>query len=163
MPTRILLLPVLALLLGAWVQGAGPTGFDPASKLTEIDAARSEYLDGGKRVISEGAVRVTQPGVILTADRIEVTFVEDTREIEEVLALGRVRYATITGDAIAGDRALYIAADSTFTVTGNVVVAQEAQVSTGEQLIYNTQTGSILMTGGENGRVRALISQADGG
>lgn len=156
-----LLLPCLAVLAGAWMQApAGPIGFDP-SKPTDIDASRSEYLEGGKRILLEGSVVISQPGVILTADRVEIDFIEGTQEIRELLALGRVRYATVNGDAIAGERALYSASEKSLTVTTNVVVVQDTQVATGEQLIYNTETGSILMTGGEGGRVRALIQQQD--
>ena len=158
---HLLLLPITMLLAGAWVQNAGPAGFDPA-KPTAIDAERSEWFDGGSRIILEEGVQISQPGIILTADQMEIEFVPGTQEIKQLTAIGRVRYATADGNAIAGDRALYSGSEALLTVTGNVVVVQQTQVATGDQLIYNTETGAIRMTGGEEGRVRALITPQEG-
>lgn len=139
----------------------GPVGFDPG-KPTELDAERAELLEGGNKVLAEGDVRISQPGVVLTADRMDVYFVTGTREIDRLVAVGRVRYASVSGDAVAGDRAVYTAADSLLTVSGNVVVLQDSQVATAETLTYNTATGAMVMTGGEGRRVRGLFSRQEG-
>lgn len=155
----MLLIMALALSAQSFAQAPG-VGFDP-SKKTEIDAARAEWRDGGRVVIAEGGVSISQPGVILTAERMEVTVVEGSDEVERVVATGRVRYASVNGDAIAGERAVYSAVQGTLIVTGRVVVVQEGQVATGHELTYNTETGAMLLVAEPGGRVRGLLAERD--
>lgn len=138
----------------------GPVGFDP-KKRTNIDAGRVERI--GQTMFAEGQVTITQPGVIITADQMEVTLIEGTSEVEKLIATGRVRYASISGDAVAGERAVFTAADNTLIVTENVVLVQETQVATGDQLVYNTLTGAVVMTAAPGGRVRGLLSEQQDG
>lgn len=140
---------------------AQTVSFDP-KKPTEIDAERAEVLKNGDHYILEGAVSVSQPGVILTADRMDVFRRAGTSEIQRVVASGRVRYASVTGDAIAGDEAIYVAAESTLVVSGNVVVLQQGQVATAEELTYNTETGGMVMKSGDGKRVRGLFTKQEG-
>lgn len=154
-------LPFLLVLAAAGAQAQSGLGFDP-SKRTAIDAARVERLEAGARLIGEGGVTISQPGVILKAERMEITLVPGTSEIRELLAIGTVRYANVEGDAIAGGLAIYRAEDNTLTVTGDVVVLQDGQVATGDQLVYNTETGATTMTSVPGGRVRGLLPNRDG-
>ena len=147
---------LLACVLAASAQAQTGVGFDP-SKETAIDAERVERLSGGERLIGEGGITITQPGVILKADRMEISFLPGTTEIAELIAVGKVRYANVAGDAIAGERAHYRAAENTMVVTGDVVVLQGGQVATGDELTYNTETGAMTMTSAPGGRVRGLI------
>ncbi|MEM1289651.1 MAG: LptA/OstA family protein, partial [Pseudomonadota bacterium] len=118
---------------------------------------------GGSRYLAEGNVVITQPGVILRAQRMELTIDPESNEIELLVARGRVRYATVEGDAVAGEYARYSASNDLLVVRTNVVILQEGQVATGDQLVYNTVTGAAEMTGGEGGRVRGLIPGKQGG
>lgn len=137
-------------------------GFHP-SKTTDFAAdGRAERFDGGSRVIAEGNVVVSQPGVVLKADKMDATIDLATNAIVKIIATGNVRYATVAGDAIAGQQAVYDAELNTFTVTEDVVLLQDGQVATGEQLIYNTVTGAATMTAGPDGRVRGLIPSKQG-
>ncbi|GGY45337.1 LptA/OstA family protein [Parvularcula lutaonensis] len=136
---------------------AQTVSFDP-NKPTEVDGDRAELLGGGEHVILEGNVSISQPGVILTADRMDV-FRDADGDLQRVEAAGRVRYAAVTGDAIAGDRAIYFATENRLVVQGNVVVLQQGQVATAEELTYNTETGAMVMTGGDGRRVRGLLQQ----
>jgi lipopolysaccharide transport protein LptA len=143
----------------AFAQDA-PIGFDP-NKRTKIDAERVERGPGGRTMIGEGGVTISQPGVVLQAERMELFVDPATNAIERVIATGRVRYANVTGDAIAGMRAVYVAAENSLTVTGDVVVLQEDQIATAEVLIYNVETGAMTMRSGPSTRVRGLIRQSE--
>jgi lipopolysaccharide export system protein LptA len=144
----------------AFAQSA-PVGFDP-DKPTEIDAERAERRPGGEEWVGEGSVRISQPGVVLTADRMVVKIDSNTNEIRGVEATGRVRYANVNGDAIAGNRARYDAAKQTLVVSGEVVLLQGPQVATADELTYNTVTGAMVMSNRPGGRVRGLFSQGAG-
>jgi lipopolysaccharide export system protein LptA len=150
----------------AWLAGtaaAQPASvtFDPA-KETSFDAQRAEVLDGQSRIVAEGGVRISQPGVVLTSDRMEITRNAETEEIDRFFATGRVRYASVSGDAIAGDEALYLSTENTLVVTGNVVLLQDGQIATGSRLVYNTKTGAITLTAEAGERVRGLLPQRQG-
>ncbi|MEM9837950.1 MAG: LptA/OstA family protein [Pseudomonadota bacterium] len=146
----------VALLLTAPAYAQSGVGFDPSEE-TAIDAERVERFEGGNRMVGSGGITITQPGVILKAERMEITFIPGTSEIDNLIAIGKVRYANVDGDAIAGARAVYRANDDQLTVTGDVVVLQGGQIATGNELVYNTDTGAMTMTSGPGGRVRSLI------
>lgn len=150
--------PLLLIMSAATAQTS--VGFDP-SKPTEIDGGRVERLEGGRVLIGEGQMRIAQPGVVLTAARMEITIDPVTSEIERLVATGRVRYANVEGDAIAGDRAVYTAAENRLDVGGNVVVLQGQQVATSDSLTYNTITGAMVMSSNPGGRVRGLLVRSD--
>ncbi|MEM6912929.1 MAG: LptA/OstA family protein [Pseudomonadota bacterium] len=135
-------------------------GFDP-EKPSEIDADRVERTDAGLTWIGDGSVRVSQPGVVLTADKMIVSLDEETGEIASIEATGSVRYANIQGDALAGDHALFVSTSNTLTVTGSVVVLQGPQVATADKLTYNTLTGAMVMSTEPGGRVRGLFAGQD--
>lgn len=148
-------------MLTATAHAQSGVGFDPSQE-TAIDAERVERFEGGNRMVGSGGITITQPGVILKAVRMEITFVPGTSEIANLIATGRVRYANIEGDAIAGERAVYDADTNQLTVTGDVVVLQGGQVATGGELVYNTETGAMTMTSAPGGRVRSLIPKVAG-
>ncbi|MEM6746032.1 MAG: LptA/OstA family protein [Pseudomonadota bacterium] len=153
------LILVLALCWGhAWAQVG--VGFD-SEQPSEIDAARVERMDAGLTWIGEGDVRVSQPGVVLTADEMVIKLSAETGEIESIEATGSVRYANVQGDALAGDYAFFEAARSVLTVTGSVVVLQGQQVATADKLTYNTLTGAMVMSTEPGGRVRGLFAGQD--
>lgn len=152
---------LLVLALGwapAWAQVG--VGFD-SQKPSEIDAARVERTDAGLTWIGEGDVRVSQPGVVLTADKMVIRLTEDTGEIESIEATGSVRYANVQGDALAGDYAFFESEKNVLTVTGSVVVLQGPQVATADKLTYNTLTGAMVMSTEPGGRVRGLFAGQD--
>ncbi|MEO1657378.1 MAG: LptA/OstA family protein [Pseudomonadota bacterium] len=142
----------------AWAQGG--VGFD-SEKPSEIDAARVERKDAGLTWIGEGDVRVSQPGVVLTADEMIIKLSAETGEIESIEAMGSVRYANVQGDALAGDHAFFEAGGNQLTVTGSVVVLQGPQVATADKLTYNTITGAMVMSTEPGGRVRGLFAGQD--
>lgn len=135
-------------------------GFDPDVPVA-IDAERLERFEGGQRLLLSGkdggSATVSQPGVILAAQTMELFLVPGTNSIDRLVATGRVRYANAGGDAVAGDRAVFVEADSLLTVSGNVVVLQGTQVATADTLTYDTETGATVMTAAPGRRVRGLF------
>ncbi|MEM1380465.1 MAG: LptA/OstA family protein [Pseudomonadota bacterium] len=161
----VLRFAIAALFLGASAQAQTGMGFDP-SKETVIDAERVER-DGPGRLLGQGdqngQMAISQPGVILKADRMEILVVPETNAIRQLTATGKVRYANANGDAIAGEKAVYQADANRLIVTGDVVVLQGGQIATGQELIYDTETGAMTMTSGPGGRVRGLLPQRENG
>ncbi len=66
-------------------------------------------------------------------------------------ANGSVYYATPT-QKVHGDNALYDAASTTLTITGDVVATQGQNVLRGTRMVFNTQTGQGHMEGTAKGR-----------
>lgn len=125
----------------------------------DVTAARCEVFENEDTVRCEGSVRVAQGEAILAAERMTIFGTRAEGGFERIEAVGGVRYAT--GDnAMSGNSAIYDAASSTLTVTGDVVVVQADQVMTGGRLVYNTVTGATIFTPPEGGRVRGVFYTA---
>ncbi len=85
-------------------------------------------------------------------------------KIERMEAEGPVYYTTETQNA-KGDHGTYIAADDTITLTGNVVLVQDKNVSTGDKLVINKTTKHATLYSKNSGapqRVRGVFYQDDG-
>jgi lipopolysaccharide export system protein LptA len=67
---------------------------------------------------------------------------------------GSVYYVTPT-QKVHGDAALYDAASTTLTITGDVVATQGQNVLRGTRMVFNTQTGQGHMEGAAKGRNQA--------
>jgi lipopolysaccharide export system protein LptA len=67
---------------------------------------------------------------------------------------GSVYYVTPT-QKVHGDNAIYVAADDTLTVTGDVVATQGQNVLRGTKMVFNTRTGQGHMEGAVKGRNKA--------
>lgn len=90
-------------------------------------------------------------------------------QLDRMEADGNVYYVT-PNQVVKGDHAVYAADSKTIIVTGDVVVAQGRNVSSGSRLVINTDTGVATMASdvvgrGQRGRVRAVLfpNQATGG
>jgi lipopolysaccharide export system protein LptA len=82
-------------------------------------------------------------------------------QLDRMEADGQVYYVT-PNQIVKGDHAVYSADTKTIVVTGDVIVAQGRNVSSGTRLVINTDTGVANMesdvTGrGKSGRVRAVF------
>jgi lipopolysaccharide export system protein LptA len=75
-------------------------------------------------------------------------------DLVRLRADGSVYYAT-PSQKVHGDAALYEAANSTLTVTGDVVATQGPNVLRGTRMVFNTQTGQGHMEGASKGRNKA--------
>ena len=72
-------------------------------------------------------------------------------DLVRLRADGSVYYATPT-QKVHGDKAVYDAASTTLTITGDVVATQGQNVLRGTRMVFNTQTGQGHMEGAAKGR-----------
>ena len=171
MTGRVISILLLALALGGAARAQGlaePPGEGPL----DVSADRVEVFDQEGRAVYSGDVNATRGGVRLRADRIEVFF--QRREgggfgdIRRLVAEGEVYYVT-PAEVARGDRGVYEIADEIITLTGEVVLTQGCNVSTGEELVANLNTGFSSLSGGEagdaertGGRVRSIFFPDEG-
>ena len=81
--------------------------------------------------------------------------------IQKMEAKGPVYLVTPTQSA-KGDHGTYMAADDTFTLTGNVILMQDKNVVRGERLVVQQKTGQSTLYAssqgrGSSGRVRGVF------
>lgn len=129
----------------------------------DISSDDQEILDQDNQIRFIGNVNAIRGDTRLRADEAEATIAHNAqtgqRRIERITARGDVFYVTATETA-RGDRAVYTLSDEVVVLTGSVVLTQGCNVSTGEELVINMQTGISRLTGG-NGRVRSLFFSQD--
>ncbi|MEO1015380.1 MAG: lipopolysaccharide transport periplasmic protein LptA [Pseudomonadota bacterium] len=116
----------------------------------------SDRLESEEKVATWiGEVRVVQGDSILTSDRLVITQSEGGG-VEEIRAIGNVRYATAK-EAIKGDIAVYSETTRSIRMTGDVVVTQGEQILTGEDLTYWVDTGRVIFAAKKGERVRGVF------
>ena len=144
--------------------------FDPDSGVpTVIDADTADYRPGV--TVLTGQVDVRQGDVRVLADRMEI-YTSDTSAgavptegITRIVAEGNFYYITPEQE-VKGSKGVYVAANDTFTVTGDVILLQDENVVSGDTLVYDLKTDEARVVGtcegrrcGGTGRVRILLKQ----
>lgn len=161
--TRILAAVTAAAVLAA------PAGFAqeraPGEGPLDISADRGEVFDAEGRVVYTGDANVVRGGTRLRADRIEAFFTRTGNggfsDLQRILAEGEVFYVT-EREIARGDQGVYDLVEGVITLTGSVVLTQGCNVSTGERLIVNIDSGAAQLSGGgENQRVRSVFFDDD--
>lgn len=118
----------------------------------------------------QGNVETRQDDAHLRTDVLKLYSAKTTKpgsssascgDLTRIEALGSVYYAT-PQQRVRGDKAVYLAADNTITITGDVVAVQGKNVMRGEKMVINVKTGDGQMdtsVHGRNkpGRVRSVI------
>lgn len=177
----------LSLLVGApaLAQPPKPAAASSAAQAKlpyDITADHGEVFNDEHRAVYTGNVVVIQGADRLTTPKLDVYFAqkggaakpakqapagavtpaESFRKIERMEAEGPVYFTTPTQNA-KGDHGTYLAADETTTLTGNVILVQDKDVSTGDKLVINRITDHYVMssTGGGKQRVRGVFYQDD--
>ncbi len=119
-----------------------------------------------------GNVVVIQKESTIKADRIKLFFNEDSDldnikddnpqgRINKIIANGNVEYTSLDRQAFA-DKAVYLAADETLTLTGNSPkVKTGSSYVTGERIIVYQQQDQVIVEGGSSQRVEALFNPED--
>lgn len=144
----------------------------------DITANRQDFYNDDNKTIYTGDVEAIQGTDRLRTPRLTVFFTKkdpnarapkqpaagaDTgnRKIEHMEAEGPVFFANPTQNG-RGDHGVYTAADQTTVLTGNVVLVQGKNVSTGDKLILNQATNQAqLFSGQSSKRVRGVFYQED--
>lgn len=104
--------------------------------------------------IFEGDVVVIQGELRMSAERVEVLFIDETNEISRLIATGGVLLANAEDEAEA-DRADYDITTQMLTMTGDVLVNQGETVIAADSMVVNVTDGSAVM----QGRVRTTLQQ----
>ncbi len=149
---------------------ATPRFGQPGSPI-DVGSDNSEVMQAENKVVLTGRVEIVQGQTRLRAPRVVLFYNPSSAvkgqpatpaatpgTIRRMEADGPVYFVTATQTA-KGDRGLYEAETETVTLTGNVVVTQDRNVSTGDKLVIQQRTGQITMTGGPStsGRVRGVF------
>jgi lipopolysaccharide export system protein LptA len=170
-PNPMKSLPVIAaaLVLGAAAPAAAQ--FAQNSK-APIDTISDHFEHTGADCVStwQGNVEAVQDNARLRADVLKLFSEKQTKAGSSNATCGNIVRAEADGSVyyvtprqrVKGDKAVYVAADSTITITGDVVAVQDKNVMRGNRMVINTQTGDGQMeasqTGaGKPGRVRTVI------
>jgi lipopolysaccharide export system protein LptA len=120
-----------------------------ASESLTVNRDTGSAVFTGDVVIAQGTIR-------LSADSVEVIYVEASGDISRLLAEGHVIFVTDT-DAAQSDRAEYNLVDRQLVMTGNVLLTQGASTIASERMIVNLDTGEAQL----DGRVRTTLTQRD--
>lgn len=158
-----------AALAGAGLALAPASALAQAGALTppgdgplDVSANDLEVFDQQNRVVYSGDVNATRGQARLRADRIEVFFEPGTGsgfgEVHRMVATGDVYYVTPTEVARANE-GIYDIQAGTIVMTGNVILTQGCNVSTGQRLTANLETGVSELGGGSQSgqRVRSVF------
>jgi lipopolysaccharide export system protein LptA len=165
-PLLALVMTVLATGGAALAQGAAKPSqqglFARAQGPLGISADTVGYLPDSCQSTWKGRVEATQDQTRMRADQVS-TFSHRTGakqcagEFDRMEATGNVFYVTPQVKA-RGDRAVYVVADSTVTITGKVIVTSDQGVSETNKLVLNVNTNEATMGDAAPGqRVRAVI------
>jgi lipopolysaccharide export system protein LptA len=132
----------------------------------DITADELEVVNGQCQAIWKGKAEALQDTTRLRADVLKIFNKAGTPkpgaaagsncgDMERMEATGSVYYVT-PQQKVRSDAAVYEAASTTITMTGNVVAVQGSNVLTGDRMVFNTQTGAGQMQGGtgKGGKVR---------
>ena len=156
-PTRSLsiFLFVLVLFIFPVIALAGdPSGPLAGKGRFVIDSDTMEALGDGKIIIFKGRVSA-RDDFILCSDELRITY-NDANEIKEIVALGSVRLFQGGRIATAG-KAEFDREKRTIVFLGEPRISQCGDVVSGNRIIYNMDTESAVVEGGEGARVRAVM------
>jgi lipopolysaccharide export system protein LptA len=107
-----------------------------------------------------GRVEVTQDDARLRADNVVITRQPGVNgrgfgEVITIVATGNIYYVT-TDSTMKGDQAVYTKATDQMVVTGDVILTQGQNVTTGTRLVYDLTQKTTNFDAG-TGRVKAVI------
>jgi lipopolysaccharide export system protein LptA len=160
----------------------GPSRIDTSSKLPyDITADQQEVFNEehrtvyrGNVVVIQGTDRLNTPQLTVISDKKDpvatkgkpaapppaATATNTFGKIKQMDAEGPVYFTTPTQNA-KGDHGTYLASDNTITLTGNVVLVQNKDVSTGEKLVIDRTTDhyTLYRKNDTGGRVRGVFYQ----
>ena len=136
-----------------------------------VNADRSEVSEKQRQVVLINNVDIMQGDARLRANRVVINYSGsgDTQtsglggfgDISSMDAVGEVFYVTPEIKA-TGDKGVYVAAEDTITLTGNVVLIRGEDVATGERLVMQLSEGRTVLDGGQ-GQVQMNINPNETG
>lgn len=152
---------VAALMLAAASAGAAEDRVNPrraeiGSRPIEITADRL-FADSGKNSVTfEGNVVARQEDVVLHSDRLFAEYSRASRAIERITAEGNVRVLQAGKEARAA-HAVFHNLDQRIVLTGGSELIEGKNVLKGETVTIYLRENRSVVTGGEGGRVKAVL------
>jgi lipopolysaccharide export system protein LptA len=157
---RLLTTTALLLTLGAGAPAAAQLAQGGKGPL-DIAADGQDFTNSQCQSIWRGNVEALQADARLRTDLLKVFFESKPTkpgssntacgDLQRIEAEGSIYYAT-PQQKVHGDNAVYVAANDTLTVTGDVVATQGQNVMRGQRMVINTKTGEGHMVGAATGR-----------
>ncbi len=137
----------------------------------DVSADDLQVFEADGRAVYSGDVNAVRGGARLRADQVTVFF--DNADggrfdaVSRLIAEGEVYYVTAS-EVAHGARGVYDVEADTITLTGDVVLTQGCNVSTGSRLVADLTTGVSRLDGSGggdgDGRVRSVFfSEENGG
>jgi len=120
-----------------------------ASESLTVNRESGSAVFTGDVVIAQGKLR-------LSAESVEVIYLEASGDISRLLAEGHVIFVT-ENDAAQSDQAEYNLTDRRLIMTGNVMLTQGASTIASDRMTVNLDTGEAQL----DGRVRTTLTQQD--
>ena len=153
---------------------AGGVHFGQPGSPIDISAKSTQVFQLENRVVYQGDVEALQGTDRLRTPQLTIWFNKNNAvkapapagqpsvgPVDRMDAVGPVYFVTATQNA-RGDHGTYSAADDTITLTGNVVLTQDKNVSTGDKLVIHQKTGlATLSTDTAGKRVRGVFYNED--
>ena len=148
---------LLVLLVPGGAAGEKPTPADELGRLPiEITADRLSADSIRESVTFEGNVTAVQGDVTLYAERLFAEYSRDVRAIEKITAEGKVRVVHAGREARAA-RAVFFNLEQKIVLTGGADLVQGENTLKGDTVTIYLRENRSVVTGGEGGRVRAVI------
>ncbi len=152
---------------GVWPGAGGARGARaeerPATRSGEFGKSpidiTADHLsaDSAKESVTfEGNVVVKQDDVTLQADRVFAEYSRESRSVEKITAEGNVRVIQGQRDARAA-RAVFYNLEQRIVLTGGANLEYGENTLKGETMTIYLRENRSVVTGGEGGRVRAVI------
>ncbi len=120
----------------------------------EITSDRMRSENGGQKIIFSGNVAITQGGMAITSDIIEVYSTSNKKQTNEIVAIGNVEISRGNKKA-KGDRAVYLKHLQKIILTGNpTAIAWEGDdIIEGREMIFLMKKDRFVV----NERVHAKL------
>lgn len=151
-----------SLLLVVWVAWSQPAKA-AEEDLTErsqapvtVTADRLEADEAAGSVVFIGNAVAVQEDVTIHADRLTILSAPDTREIERVIAEGRVRILQ-QGRQAESEKAVFDRTEETITLTGTPRLREGQNIVEGEEIVLLLDERRSIVRGGAGGRVNAVF------
>ena len=111
-----------------------------------------------RKSIFTGDVYAYNESLKVWSDEMTIKLKTEKDEIKEILANGNVKIIRlIEGSEIYGNAANYSLEEETIIITGNVVVIENGNQVSGNELVVDLKSSSSIMVGSDSNRVEALI------
>ena len=116
-------------------------------------------VETNKRIsIFTGDVLAYNETLKVWSDEMTIKLKKEKDEIKEILAIGNVKIIRLVeGSEIYGDTANYSLEEEVIIITGNVVVIENGNQVSGDELVVDLKNSSSIMAGSDSNRVEALI------